>query len=479
MMRQWFIRFLGLLCLVVLVPIGPVAAIPTASMPDLAPLIRGLRPVVVNISTSQTIRKKGGSQGHSLEENPFNGSPFEDFFKKFFDQLPEQELRSRSLGSGVIIDESGYIITNNHVVEDASEILVRLDDDREFKATIVGRDAKTDVALIRIKSDTPLPAARLGNSDLAEIGSWVIAIGNPFGLEATVTVGIISAKGRVIGTGPYDNFIQTDAAINPGNSGGPLFNMNGEVVGINTAIFSRSGGNMGIGFAIPVNMANNVVDQLKKHGHVTRGWLGVRIQTIDQNLSEAFGLDKRTGALIASVEPGSPADKAGLKQGDIIVTFDGKPIQKMTDLPAIVAATPVGKQSDIEVIRDNRRKTMHVVIAQMEEDKESSGMAASHDKGESILGLSMRALTQELRQELRIPAEVQGLVVAAVTSGSPAHESGIRQGDVISEINRRAVRSLADFKQAVHEVKQGQTILLLTIRQGEPRFVAIQIRSSK
>ncbi|MBF0124197.1 MAG: Do family serine endopeptidase, partial [Magnetococcales bacterium] len=359
-------------------------------------------------------------------------------------------------------------------------ILVRLDDEREFKATVVGRDAKTDVALIRIKSDAPLPAARLGNSDQAEIGSWVIAIGNPFGLEATVTVGIISAKGRVIGTGPYDNFIQTDAAINPGNSGGPLFNLNGEVVGINTAIFSRSGGSMGIGFAIPVNMANTVVEQLKKHGHVTRGWLGVRIQTIDQNLSEAFGLEKRTGALVASVEAGSPADKAGLKQGDIIVTFDGKPIQKMTDLPAIVAATPVGKQSDVEVIRDNRRKTVHVVIAQMEDDKEgSSATAGGSDKTENILGLSVRSLTQELRQELRIPAEVQGIVVASVANGSAAHEAGIRQGDVISEVNRRVVRSSADFKQVVQEVKPGQTVLLLTLRQGEPRFVAIQLRSGK
>jgi serine protease Do len=236
---------------------------------------------------------------------------------------------------------------------------------------------------------------------------------------------------------------------------------------------------MGIGFAIPINMANTVVEQLKKTGHVTRGWLGVRIQTIDQNLSEAFGLEKRSGALVASIESGSPADKAGLKQGDIIVNFDGKQIQKMTDLPAIVASTPVGKQCEVEVIRDHRRKMIHVTIAQMEDDKEDTSAANHSEKTENLLGLSVRALTQEMRQELRIPAEIQGVVAASVASNSAAYEQGIRQGDVINEVNRRPIRSLSDFKQAVSEVKVGQTVLLLTIRQGEPRFVALQIRSSK
>ncbi|MBF0426504.1 MAG: DegQ family serine endoprotease [Magnetococcales bacterium] len=461
---------------------------PPVGSPDLVPLIKSLKPVVVNISTAQNNNKRADEGGDDEEGDPsrpapkggpgmrdfsFKGTPFEEFFKRFFDRMPDQGFKSRSLGSGVIINSSGFILTNNHVVENASEILVRLSTDEEFNAEVVGRDAKTDLALIRIKAPHPLPEAALGDSDKSEVGSWVLAIGNPFGLEATVTVGIISAKGRVIGTGPYDDFIQTDAAINPGNSGGPLFNLDGQVIGINTAIFSRSGGNMGIGFAIPVNLAKQIVDQLKSSGRVTRGWLGVRIQTITQDLADALGLDKRHGALVASVDPGAPADKAGLKTRDVIISFDGHPIDRMHELPAIVAATPVGKKVDVEIIRDGSRKKLTAVISEMKDEAVVSETAPHTDKGP--LGLTVSAITPKIRQDLELSDDMEGVVVTAVKPGSNAFTVGLRPGDVINEINRNKVRSLEDFQRLTKGLKKGEMLLVLVMRDGDPRFLAMKV----
>ncbi|MBF0153087.1 MAG: DegQ family serine endoprotease [Magnetococcales bacterium] len=468
---------------------GSGSSAPPVNSPDLVPLIKSLKPVVVNISTAQNGNKHTDEGGEEDEVDPsrpnpkgtppgmrdfsFKGTPFEEFFKRFFDRMPDQGFKSRSLGSGVIINSSGFILTNNHVVENASEILVRLSTDEEFTAEVVGKDAKTDLALIRIKAPHPLPEASLGDSEKSEVGSWVLAIGNPFGLEATVTVGIISAKGRVIGTGPYDDFIQTDAAINPGNSGGPLFNLDGQVIGINTAIFSRSGGNMGIGFAIPVNLAKQIVDQLKSSGRVTRGWLGVRIQTITQDLADALGLDKRHGALVASVDPGGPADKAGLKARDVIVSFDNHPVDRMHELPAIVAATPVGKKVEVDIIRDGAHKKLSVAISEMKDEAVVSEATPHTDKGP--LGLTVSAITPKIRQDLELAEEMEGIAVTAVKPGSNAFTVGVRPGDVISEINRNKVRNLDDFHRLTKGLKKGDMLLILVMRDGDPRFLAMKV----
>lgn len=445
-----------------------------ANLPDLVPLVTKLKPVVVNISTSQNVAVE---EEQELPEG-FRNSPFEEFFRHFLDKIPKENHKSRSLGSGVLIDSAGYIITNNHVVAEADEITVRLFDEREFSAKVVGRDSKTDLALIKINTDGGLPAANLGNSDQAEVGSWVVAIGNPFGLEATVTAGIISAKGRMIGNGPYDNFLQTDAAINPGNSGGPLFNLDGEVIGINTAIFSRSGGSMGIGFAIPVNMAKPVIKQLKENGRVTRGWLGVRIQTVTKDLAEALGMENKHGALVASVEPDSPALKAGVKAGDVIVQFNGRDVRRMKELPAVVAQTPVGRSVPMKVFRNGGTKTIHVVIAELQETKngeDPKSPSTTQHKSVSALGLKVEPLTKEMAERLNVPDGAKGVVVTEVSKKGIAGDSEIRPGDVIVEIDRRSVHSLADFKKATKNSKPGRNLLILLLRGGDPHFMALQI----
>lgn len=441
----------------------------SVDFPDLVPLVKALKPVVVNISTTQNAK---AGRDPSLPPDAFKDSPFDEFFRQFLERMPQQNFESKSLGSGVIIDADGSILTNNHVVESADEIQVRLADEREFSAKVVGRDAKTDLALIRIQGAGKLPVARLGDSEKAEVGSWVIAIGNPFGLEATVTSGIISAKGRMIGNGPYDNFLQTDAAINPGNSGGPLFNLAGDVIGINTAIFSRSGGNMGIGFATPINMAKSIVTQLKEHGRVTRGWLGVRIQGVTQELAQALGLEKREGALVASVENGSPAQKAGVESGDVIIRFDGKDVRQMKELPTIVAGTEVGKKVTMDVVRDKKQLTLQVVIALM--DDEPAVAAASKDKGTS-LGLTVQPLTPELKDSMKLEKDVQGVVVTEVEKGGVAAQAGVQRGDVVAEINRKPIRKLSDFLQATSKPKPGETLLVLLFRDGDPLFLAVHI----
>lgn len=462
------------LCVVHLLILGwmvsPLASSAEATaLPDLVSLARKLKPVVVNISS---IQNPSHQEHPRVRPDAFGDRTLDDFFRRFFEQRPQESFKPRSLGSGVIIDASGYILTNHHLIADADGIQVRLPDDREFVATVIGKDSKTDLALIRITGAGKLPVARLGNSDEAEVGSWVIAIGNPFGLDATVTAGIISATGRVIGNGPYDNFLQTDAAINPGNSGGPLINLNGEVIGINTAIFSRSGGSMGIGFAIPVNMAKAVLEQLKSHGRVTRGWLGVRIQSVTQELTKVLGLKKRHGALIAHVETNSPAHTAGIRTGDVIVRFDGHPVGHMNELPAIVAATPIGKKVPITIIRAGKSLVLHTVIAELEE-KDTE--VKTNKSKTSFFGATIRALTPTLREQLHLDHAVHGVVITNIEQGSNAAISGLQVGDVISEINRQPLNNVADFRQAVHNVKPGETLLVLLLRNGDPLYLAVQV----
>ncbi len=433
------------------------------------------RPGVVNIRTMKTV--KGGGRvfrffGNPRQnpQNPFGGrNPFEDFFGPFDGGDQGENFHQRSLGSGFILDRDGYIVTNNHVVENADEIKVKLADGKEYDAKVIGRDPKTDLALIKIKASSDLQPLRMGNSDEMKVGSWVVAIGSPFGLEQTVTAGIISAKGRIIGSGPYDNFIQTDASINPGNSGGPLLNMKGEVIGINTAIVASG---QGIGFAIPVNTAKEVIPQLKEKGKVTRGWLGVSIQEVTPELAKSFGLKEKKGALVAEVIKDTPADKAGLEQGDVILAFDGKEVGESKDLPRIVAATPVGKTVSIKIWRNGKTLTKDVKIAQMEEGETASAKTPARKQ----IGLAVQDITHEMAQALGLRNRV-GVVVSQVEPGSPAAEAGIRQGDVIREVNRSPVKDTESFFKKVEEAKSG-SILFLIQRGKNSLFVTVTPRQS-
>ncbi len=439
--------------------------LPSSVPASFSPLVKAVSPSVVNIITVKTIKEKQFSP-----QMPFGGqTPFDDFFKHFFgDQIPRQ-YRQKGLGTGFVIDKDGYILTNYHVVNDADEIRVKLPDNREFDATVIGRDSKTDLALIQIASKESLPPLPLGDSDQLEVGDWVIAIGNPFGLGNTVTSGIVSAKFRQIGAGPYDNFIQTDASINPGNSGGPLLNTNGEVVGINSAIFSQSGGNIGIGFAIPINMAKELLPQLKK-GKVIRGWLGVLIQKITPELKETLRLKTEAGALVADVTRGGPADEAGIMRGDVITSFDGKKIHDSSDLPFIVASTPVGKKVEVELIRNGKSKTLKVTIEELGEEKgaEMAG-EAEHD-----LGMTVEEITPEIARYFRL-SETNGLVVTRVLNGSPAADSGFAPGDMILEIDQKPVKSLSKFNRILSSYKAGNTILFLVKRADATLYLTLQV----
>jgi serine protease Do len=382
-------------------------------------------------------------------------------------------MKRTSLGSGVIATTDGYILTNNHVVEDADEINITLATFEEYEAKIIGRDPKSDLALIKIEAEKELPAVAFGSSDQLRVGDWVLAIGNPFGLQQTVTAGIVSAKGRSINNGTYGNFIQTDASINPGNSGGPLFNLKGEMVGVNTAIFSRTGGNIGIGFAIPANMAKTVMQQLKEHGKVIRGWLGVMIQHVTPELADNFGLDRPIGALVGQVVPDSPADKAGIKAGDVIIEFNGKEVSQMSMLPAMVAQTPVGEEAKVLIIRDSKKQAIPVIIGKM--DEEETLVDSDHSIDGIELGLTVQELSPELADSLGI-AEVSGLIVTDVESGSSAAEAGIKRGDIIQEINRQQVTSIADYKKILQQAKNKKSILLLVKRDQHTRFVVIELK---
>ena len=432
------------------------------NLPDFVTLSKEVRPVVVHISASQSAASSSG---------PFReGDPFADFWRRFFgERFPQNPTPgpSRSVGSGFIVDATGYILTNDHVVEEGQDITVKLADGSEHRARVAGRDPKTDIALVKIDTERTLPVARLGDSAALEVGEWVLAIGNPFGLEHTVTSGIVSAKGRRIGAGPYDNFIQTDASINPGNSGGPLINLRGEVVGVNTAIFSRGGGNIGIGFAIPINLVKQLLFQLRDEGKVTRGWLGVVIQDVNAEMAEALGMEEARGALVTNVSQGSPAEAGGMQVGDVIVTFDGSPVTASSELPLIVARTPVGKTVDVMVQRDGRPAALRVTVAKLGDDEVVAALEDDND-----LGLTVRDAQGSSGSGSR---GRRGVVVTAVESGSPADTAGIHAGDVILEIDRKRVDSVRDFRRVVGDLDKGTGILFLVRREDTTLFLALRL----
>jgi len=463
--------FLSILSFVTVSPMPAAAANAPDSFADLA---EKLSPTVVNIYTTQVV--KAPQYPNNFFHNP---EDMPEFFKHFFDlpegqqqqQMPQREEKRTSLGSGVIITKDGYIITNNHVVENADSINVRLTDYEEYDAKIIGRDPKTDIALIKIDPKEDLPFVEFGDSNKLRVGDWVMAIGNPFGFSQTVTAGIVSGKGRSLGSGPYENFIQTDASINPGNSGGPLFDMDGKMVGINTAIYSRSGGNIGIGFAIPVNMAKFVIEQLKTSGKVTRGWLGVMIQHVTPELADQFKLDRPIGALVGEVTPDSPAAKAGIKQGDIIIAYNGREVTQMSLLPAMVAQTPVGSKADVTLYRDGKKKNITVTIAKLEEDETVfSGTPAEPQKN---LGMTVQEITPEIAKSMGLE-DTSGVLVANVEPDSPAYEAGVRRGDVIIEVSQKPITNLESYKKARKETDGSDSILLLIKRENRTRYVAVK-----
>ena len=432
-----------------------------ANFSDLAEKVRS---GVVNVQVVKKVKNIGF--GFRQFGNPFGEkNPFGDFFGPFSEGNPPGGFEQRGVGSGFVMNREGYILTNNHVVEDADQIKVKLANGKEYEGKVVGRDPKTDLALIKINGSSDLQPLTLGNSDDLKVGSWVVAVGSPFGLEQTVTAGIVSAKGRVIGSGPYDNFIQTDASINPGNSGGPLINMKGEVVGINTAIIASG---QGIGFAIPINMAKEIAPQLQEKGHVTRGWLGVSIQEMTPELTKSFGLKEKKGALVAEVVSGSPAEKAGIEQGDVIVEFDGKEVTESKDLPRMVASTPVGKAVTIKLSRSGKVLDRQVKVGEMEEKTE---VVKTHSTKKS-LGITVQNVTPEIAKGLGLKKET-GVVVTRVEPGSPAADAGIQTGDVIQEVNRKPVKNVEDFVQKAEKAKDQDHVLLFLQRGQNNLFAAV------
>ncbi|MCW8955416.1 MAG: DegQ family serine endoprotease, partial [Gammaproteobacteria bacterium] len=410
-------------------------------LPDFVKLVEANSPAVVNISTTH---KVNGYHPWGNMEIPEN-SPFGDFFRHFFGEegIPQPEQDATSLGSGFILSQDGFVITNHHVIEGAEEIIVRLSDKRELKAKLIGSDKYTDIALLKIDGEN-LPVVEIGRSDEIKVGAWVLAIGSPFGFDHSVTAGIVSAKGRSLPKANYVPFIQTDVAINPGNSGGPLFDLDGKVIGINSQIYSRTGGFMGLSFAIPIEVAMRVVDQIKDKGEVSRGWLGVYIQEVTQELAESFGMDRPTGALVSQVLKDSPAEKYGIKAGDVILSFNGKPIKDSANLPPMVGQVPVGSKAKVKVLRDKRYKTLDVVIEQLPEDEESPPSPHKPQSQSNRIGLEIAALSPTEQKNLG-----QGVRVVRVFPNSASHKAGIRSGDIILEINHKKVESLADFRKKV------------------------------
>ncbi len=494
-----FIGFATLLAFAGILPSKPVTAQPApaaaTARPGFEDLAARLLPTVVNVSTTSKAASPVKGELPPMPDLP-PGSPFEQFFKDFYDQYQngkppsEEEQKVSSLGSGFVIDAAnGYIVTNYHVIKDADDIKVTLSDKTELDAKLIGADDKTDVAVLKVKPLAPLTAAVWGDSDTARIGSWILAIGDPFGLGGTVTVGIVSARQRDINAGPYDQFIQTDASINRGNSGGPMFNMNGEVIGINTAIFSPSGGSVGIGFAIPSDLAKPVVAQLIKYGKTKRGWLGVRIQEVTPEIAESLGIDHARGALVSSVTPQGPAEKAGVRSGDIILKFDDHVIKEMRELPLMVAEAEVGKKSTLTLWRKGKEETVSVDLGQLEKAEESS-MAAEkkeHDGGETSpakvtdipsLGLGLAPLTSELRETYKIPKNTNGVLISAVMQDSIAADKDVAVGDVIAEIDQQEVTTPAQAaeKIAAAEKLGHASVLLFTARGDDMRFVALKFK---
>jgi serine protease Do len=438
-------------------------------------------PAVVNISTTQTL--SSDSQGQDLDE----------LFRQFLDRQQGGEApkprRATSLGSGFIIDAGGFVVTNNHVIENADEITVITHDNEEFKAKLIGTDEKTDLALLKIEAGKPLPFVNWGNSDQTRIGDWVLAIGNPFGLGGSVTAGIVSARQRDINAGPYDDFLQTDASINRGNSGGPMFNMDGEVVGINSAIYSPSGGSVGIGFAIPSNLAKPIIDQIREFGHPRRGWIGVRIQSVSADLAEGLKLPNAKGALIASVTPGGPAEQAGIKQGDVVLKFDGRDVTEMRGLPRIVAETPVAKAVDVIVWRKGKQVSLSAKVGEYPENEDQASVEPasqqpekSEDQGSKIesLGVDLAALDQKGRDKYSLSADTEGVLVVDVAQDGPAAEKDLRAGDVIVEVDQKAVKSPGDVRDRVKAAQDNgyRVVTLLVNRKGDFQWVAVKIGKS-
>lgn len=445
---------------------------------------------VVNISTSQTVARKGAEPAPNLPQD----SPFSEFFDEFFKNRPGNRAepkgparRVNSLGSGFIIDASGIVVTNNHVIADADEVSVVMNDGTKMAAEVIGRDKKTDIAVLKVKSDKPLPAVKFGDSDKLRLGEWLIAIGNPFGLGGTVTSGIVSARNRDINSGPYDNYIQTDAAINRGNSGGPLFNLEGEVIGVNTAIISPSGTSIGIAFAVPSKTVIPVVDQLQKFGETQRGWLGVKIQQVTDQIAETLNVKPARGALIGDVDEKGPAKPAGLESGDVIVKFDGKDIKDVRDLPRIVADTAVGKAVDVVIIRKGKEETKKVTLQRLEEDDKPVKAAAKTETPivpeksvtQRLLGLDLAGLTKDVRTRFKIRDSVKGVAVVSVEANSDASEKRMSAGDVIVEVAQESVNSAQDVQTRLDALKKdGKKSVLLTVSNanGELRFVALNLQ---
>ena len=461
-----------------------------------ADLAEKLVPEVVNISTTQTVKPEHQKEQSTPGRPQFPpGSPFEEFFKDFFDHNGQQgdrpEVKPRkatSLGSGFVIDPSGYIVTNNHVIADADEITVILHDDTNLKAELVGRDSKTDVAVLKVKTDRKLPAAVWGDSDKARVGDWVLAVGNPFGLGGSVTAGILSARQRDINSGPYDDFLQTDAAINRGNSGGPMFDMNGAVIGINTAIYSPTGVSIGIGFAIPSNIAKAVVAELigEPDHAVHRGWLGVRIQAVTDEIAESLGLDKAHGALVASVNDNGPAQSGGIQPGDVILTFDGKKVPDMRHLPRLVAESTVGKSVPVTVWRKRQETRLQVTVGKLDETEPVAKDEPVKDKPPpadsstvTTLGLTLSNITPELKEKFSLTDD-KGVVVVDVTKDSPAAEKGVKPGDVIMEAAQEEIKSTTQVTGKIDDAKKAgrKSILLLVERAGDLRFIALRLDQS-
>ncbi|MCW0001943.1 DegQ family serine endoprotease [Pararhizobium sp. YC-54] len=464
--------------------------------PDsVADLAAGLLDAVVNISTSQNVKNDDQAPMPQVPE----GSPFQDFFDEFFKgQGGEGGNRQRtvnSLGSGFVIDPSGIIVTNNHVIEGADDIEVNFANGSKLKAKLIGTDTKTDLAVLKVEPKRPLTAVPIGDSRQMRIGDWVMAIGNPFGLGGTVTVGIISARGRNINAGPYDNFIQTDAAINKGNSGGPLFNMKGEVIGINTAIISPTGGSIGIGFSVPTELAGNVISQLREFGETHRGWLGVRIQPVTADIAESLKMETPKGALIAGVIKGGPVDGGAIKTGDVILKFDGRDVVEMRDLPRVVAESPVGKAVDVVIIRDGKEMTVKVTLGRLEDGEDlaeaeaktsptqegtdqAEPPAADLPASDIVLGMKLAVLDAESRKTYGISEDVEGVVIAEVQPQSAAAERRIASGDVIVEIGQEAMKTPEDVSARVEELKadgRRNALLMIANKTGELRFVTVRM----
>ena len=455
----------------------PVLSARAAELPDFTKLVEQNSPAVVNISTTQKIkRERRLPHGFTVPDIP-EDSPFGDLFRHFFGEggegeLPE-EFKTQSLGSGFIIDEDGYVVTNYHVIKDADEIVVKLSDRRELQAEVVGSDERSDMALLKIDADN-LPVVKIGDSSTLKVGEWAMAIGSPFGFDHSVSVGVISAIGRNLPSENYVPFIQTDVAINPGNSGGPLFNLDGEVVGINSQIYSRTGGFMGLSFAIPIDVAMDVVKQLKEKGKVARGWLGILIQDVNRELAESFGMDEPRGAVVLQVVPDSPAEKAGFKVGDVVVEFNGKKIIRSSDLPLAVGRAPIGKKARVGLIREGKRRTLSVVIAELppEDVLAENGPAPTRKGKDKRLGLVVEDLTEEQRQRLELGE--RGIVVREVDKG-PAREAGIRRGDIILMINNKDVKNIKQFREIVKSLKKGKSTPVLIQRGNSPVFLPLKI----